>query len=118
MPGEEWMIYIKDDGRVCKDFDTQLSEHALKQNMIDYWEQKEHIDPGKGAEVDWRSHTKAMKAFGGRKLWITRHCSGWTGSGIMMTKWGKQDSAKCPRCNTDESTQRVIQCQTDGNIEQ
>lgn len=40
MPGEEWMVYIKDNRRVCNDFDSQLYKHALKQYMIDYREQK------------------------------------------------------------------------------
>lgn len=35
-----------------------------------------------------------------------------------MPNWGKWDSTKCPRCNTDKSTQHVIQWQADDNIEQ
>ena len=118
MPGEEWIIYTEDEGRISNNIDSQLYSHALKNYMIGYWEGKERIEPGQGKDVDWKSHNKAMKSFGGRKVWITKHCSGWAGSGIMMTKWGKRDSAKCPRCDTDESTQHVIQCQTQENMEQ
>ena len=48
----------------------------------------------------------------------SKHCSGWAGSGIMMTKWKWRDNPKCPRCNVDESTLHVVQCQSGENISQ
>ena len=86
--------------------------------MVEYWESKERVDQGKGQYVDWDSHGKAMKSFGRRKVWIAKHCSGWAGSGIMMTKWKWRDNPKCPRCNVDESTLHVVQCQSGENISQ
>ena len=35
-----------------------------------------------------------------------------------MTKWKMRDNAKCPRCDVDESTQHVVQCQAPENLEQ
>ena len=118
MPGEEWVIWTEESGRVCNNIDKQLYNHALKKHMIDYWEHKERVEKGQGDYVDWEAHSKAMKTFGGRKLWITKHCSGWAGSGVMMAKWKMRDNAKCPRCDTDESTQHVVQCQAPENKEQ
>ena len=75
--------------------------------MIQYWEKKERIETGVGEDVDWESHSKAIKNFIPWRMWLTKHCSGWVGSGKMMLKWNYRDNAKCPRCD---------KCQHVGNI--
>ena len=115
MPGEKWVCFTK-QGKMSSEIDQQLYDTSMRNDMIQYWEKKERIEEGSGEEVDWVSHSRAMKNFGPRRIWVSKHCSGWAGSGKMMLRWKFRDNAKCPRCEEAEDTHHVVQCQDIGNL--
>ena len=78
----------------------------MRNTMIAYWEKKERIVEGTSDDIDWNAHNKAMKKFGPRRIWVSKHFSGWAGSGKMMQRWKYRDNAKCPRC--DETEERIM----------
>lgn len=49
-----------------------------------------------------------------RQQWVTKHVSGFCGTGKMMHRWKKRESAKCPRCDQDEDAEHVWICQGSG----
>ncbi len=109
MPGEAWQLHIN-GGKVIGRADSLLYDHCHKDGSIQYWIDNGRIIEGSEDIIDWESHAKAMKAFGPRKHWVTKHFSGWAGSGVNMHKWGYRTSAKCPRCEEEETTSHVLNC--------
>ena len=57
-----------------------------------------------------------MKAFKSRQLWVAKHFSGWAGSGTMMHKWKQRDTPICHKCEENETTLHVVQCQSASNL--
>ena len=112
MPGETWQVRINGEKLVGR-LDSVLYEHCHRKEIVDYWISKGRVTEGEEDNIDWDSHGKAMKAFGPRKHWVTKHFSGWAGSGENMHKWGYRSTPECPRCNEPESTLHVIQCKSD-----
>ena len=112
MPGEAWQLKINGENIVGR-FDLCMYEHCHKKETINYWISQGQIAPGTEESIDWESHGKAMKAFGARKHWVTKHFSGWAGSGVNMHRWGYRSTPECPRCKEPESTIHVLQCKSE-----
>ena len=49
-----------------------------------------------------------------RQHWVTKHVSGFCGTGKMMARWKKRETAKCPRCTEDKDAEHVWVCQGQG----
>ena len=109
MPGEKWQLHISGHKIVGKVYEI-LYDHCHRDKKIEYWKSKGRIIEVPEIDIDWQSHKKAMSVFGPRKHWVTKHFSGWAGSGVNMLKWGFRANNKCPRCEEPESTLHVIQC--------
>ena len=59
----------------------------------------------------------AMNAFKGRQQWVTKHFSGWAGSGAMMNKRKTWDTLSCHRCGETEATIHTVRCQAQESVE-
>ena len=68
--------------------DDILYDQCHKNAIIKYWKKNGRVGEVEPDEIDWDSHKKAMTSFGPRKHWVTKHFSGWAGSGVNMQKWG------------------------------
>ena len=50
-----------------------------------------------------------------RQQWVTKHVSGFCGTGKMMKRWKQRETAKCPRCDEEiEDARHVWKCQGSG----
>ena len=50
-----------------------------------------------------------------RQHWVTKHTSGFCGTGKMMKLWKQRETAKCPRCSEEnEDASHVWKCQGEG----
>jgi hypothetical protein len=112
MPGETWQLRLGGD-KVVGRIDDLVYDHCHKEAIIEYWISKGRFTEEVAETIDWESHHKAMKAFGPRRHWVTKHFSGWAGSGENMQKWGYRSSAECPRCPERESTLHVMRCKSE-----
>ena len=117
MPGETWQVHLGDEKLVGR-VDDFLYDHCHRTEILEYWVQKGRFTEEGADLIDWDSHAKAMKAFGPRKHWVTKHFSGWAGSGENMQLWGFRESAECPRCEEPESTLHVLRCKSESANEE
>ena len=85
MPGEMWQIKINETKMIGR-LDDVLYEHCHKDEIIQYWISKGRITEEGALMVDWESHHKAMKAFGPRKHWVTKHFSSTPRSVLQTTR--------------------------------
>ena len=91
--------------------DTAIYDKAHRDNIIHYWAKNDRISDDTADLIDWEGHRRAMTAFKGRQQWVTKHFSGWAGSGAMMNKWKKRDTLSCHRCGEKETTIHTVRCQ-------
>ena len=110
--GEKETIWI--NGRkISSDINKAIYEKVHKDNIIHYWARTGRISEGTEGLIDWEGHRRAMRAFRGRQQWVTKHFSGWAGSGTMMNKWKQRDTLSCHRCGEEETTLHTVRCQAD-----
>ena len=80
-----------------------------------YWAKRGRFRQGKSEDIDWQSAGSATgKATRTRRQWVTKHVSGFCGSGVMMHRWKQRESAKCPRCDNEKDAKHVWVCQGEG----
>ena len=115
--GEKETVWIH-GRKISSDIDKSIYDKVHKDNIIHYWARTGRITKGMDDLIDWEGHKRAMKAFKGRQQWVTKHFSGWAGSGVMMNKWKLRDTLSCHRCGERETTLHVVQCQAAESLEQ
>jgi hypothetical protein len=116
---EPWRIWI--GGRkICKDVAYQITDHIHGSKARKYWDDKRRFGlPGSSA-IDWETVERAMSTSSfRRRQWVTKHTSGFCGTGKMMKLWKQRSSAACPRCGVEpEDVEHVWKCQDRGAKEQ
>ena len=115
--GEKETIWIH-NRKISSEIDKAIYDKVHRDNIIHYWARTGRITKGTEGLIDWEGHKRAMKAFRGRQQWVTKHFSGWAGSGTMMNKWKQRDTLSCHRCGEEETTRHVLQCQAPDSITQ
>ena len=110
--GEGWQIW-EGDNKIAHPNSHAL--YGLIQDPITqfYWVRHRHIPEASQNTVDWTATADFMKHLPLKnRRWVTKHASHQCAVGTTMAKWNFQDTAKCPRCNEDETTTHVYQCKS------
>lgn len=73
--------------------------HTSGKECIAHWLKKGRFSHDTG-NIDWSATGSAMRSLPlGKRRWISKHVSGFCGTGKMMLKWKKREADHCPRCN-------------------
>ena len=111
LQGEPWPFYIGSSKIGNKPFKAILYR-CNGRPLEEYWKQKGQLGHGNATIIDWDAVGSAMKEVKqGRRTWITKHTSGYTGVSKWMYRWGKRSTDKCPRCAQVEDARHVWVCQ-------
>ena len=111
---EPWPLWVAGE-RISAKVGTAVSEVIHGSKILKYWEDKGRFEERDEAAIDWNCVEKAMKEVNRtRRVWVTKHVSGFCASGKMMLRWKKRESAKCPRCDETEDAKHVWLCRGAG----
>ena len=113
--GEPWALWI-DGKKISQRVRESIIEQRQGKDCLRYWDKKRRFGQGTTVKIDWEATGKAMHSISRtRQQWVTKHVSGFCGTGKMMMRWKKRDTAKCPRCDEEnENATHVWKCQGSG----
>ena len=116
--GEPWQFTIQGVKISCN-FKGAIKEQTHGNKAQVYWEQKKRFNDGTADDVDWQTTEETMKSMQQhRQHWLSKHTSGFCGTGKMMVRRKERTSAKCPRCDyAVEDSKHVLQCRGIGTEE-
>ena len=109
--GEPGIFRIQNE-KIVVDLKLRLLSYLCSLQAIPFWENHFGWAKGSGQKINWKSigySSQALKS--ARRLWISKHCSGFFASGKMMTRWKFQQDPGCPRCPFPmEDAIHIIKC--------
>lgn len=89
-----------------------IYEHVHKAEILQHWTKRNRFPADMINNINWSASADAMKKLGiHRARWACKYVSGYIGVGTTLHKWKLQATPQCPRCEEDETTAHVVQCQ-------
>ena len=109
--GEAWPLWIESK-KITGQFAPAIHDHIGGKRIREHWASTHRFPLDTIHTVDWDACEVAMKSLKiTRRIWVSKHTSGFCGVGKMMKLWNEWDNDKCPRCGVSpEDAQHVWIC--------
>ena len=79
--------------------------------IMEYWNKQERFPASQNMNIDWDVIKLARNALPfDRKIWMTKHVSGFCGTGEKMKLWQFRKDDVCPLCTNKETNYHVVKC--------
>jgi hypothetical protein len=119
LPGECPEVHIQ--GMAIKQhLDESIFSHCSRPAILQTWQRRRNMSPQAQLSIDWNLVQIAMKRIPhARKLFIIKHISNRSATGIQMQRRKVRHIDNCPRCQQPhENNDHILQCQQLGAQEQ
>ena len=119
LPGECTEIHIQGVA-IKQHLDESIFSHCSRPAILQTWQRRRNMSTQAQISIDWNLVHTAMKRIPhARKLFIVKHISNRSATGIQMQRRKVRNIDNCPRCQLPhENNDHIIQCQQAGAQEQ
>ena len=116
--GEPWSVWCKGEKMVTP-LRSKLYEVIHGPALDAYWISRKRFKSELYPKYDWEALEDAIRPLSiSRRLWLTKHLSGWCSVGRMAKRWNLRASDECPRCHAKENARHVWNYKDPRSIEQ
>ena len=106
---EPWSI-AQGGHKWCQNIPELLHDHFAGKNIKQHWH-KRRFPSSSNPSVDWDALGAAVRELEPpRRRWLSKHVSGFVGSGQMMHRMGLRESSDCPSCGRTETATHIWTC--------
>ena len=115
---EPWSVWFRGD-KLVTPFREKNYETIHGPPLDDYWVQRKRFKADLYPRYDWEALDDDIPLLPlSRRLWVTKHLSGWCSVGRMAQRWRLRDTDECPRCQWPENARHVSSCKVPRAISQ
>ena len=115
---EPWSVWFQDT-KLVSPIREKIYELVHGPPLEEYWISRQRFKSDIYSLYDWEALDDAIRPLSlSRRLWLTKHLSGWCSVGRMAKRWRLRATDECPRCQFPENARHVWSCKDPRAISQ
>ena len=107
---EPWSVWINNE-KLVTPLREKIYDFIHGPAVDEYWLSRKRFKAELYPSYDWEALDDAIRPLSiSRRLWLTKHLSGWCSVGRMAKRWRLRATEECPRCLSVETARHVNSC--------